>query len=118
MIYKFDKLDSTNKYALDNYKEYRHLDVVCAVNQTGGRGRLGRVWECNDSIAMTIILKDTLNFNLGLVSFVAAAALYNIINKYTNNVSIKWPNDIYALNCCGNEALKLSGILSEAVLCL
>ena len=42
MIYKFNELDSTNKYCLENYESLKHLDVVYALKQTSGRGRMGR----------------------------------------------------------------------------
>ena len=108
MIYKFDELESTNKYLLVNYDKYDHLDVIYTLKQTSGRGRLGRSWVSEDSIAMSIVLKNNLNFDLGLVSFVAAAALYNIINKYTKDVSIKWPNDILI------KDQKICGILCQS----
>ena len=108
MIYKFEELDSTNKYVLENYENLNDLDVVYTLKQTNGRGRLGRSWECNESIAMSIVLKDKLSFDLGLVSFVAASALYNVTSKYTNAVSIKWPNDIMV-----NDQ-KICGILCQS----
>ena len=75
MIYKFNELDSTNKYCLENYNVLKQMDVVYALKQTSGRGRMGRSWESNDSIAMSIVLKDNLNFDLGKISFVAAASI-------------------------------------------
>ncbi len=108
MIYKFDELDSTNKYCLENYESLKDLDVVYALKQKAGRGRLGRSWESDDSIAMSIMLKDNLNYNLGLVSFVAAASLYNVIKKYVPYLSIKWPNDLLVKN------QKICGILCQS----
>jgi BirA family biotin operon repressor/biotin-[acetyl-CoA-carboxylase] ligase len=108
MIRKFIELDSTNKYCLENYNELNHMDVVYALIQTSGRGRLGRTWVSEDSITMSIILKDDLNYDAGLVSFVAASVLHNIINKYTKDVSIKWPNDILVNN------QKICGILCQS----
>ena len=108
MIYKFNELDSTNKYCLENYNELKQMDVVYALKQTFGRGRMGRSWESNDSIAMSIVLKDNLNFDLGKISFVAAASIYNVLKKYVSNLSIKWPNDLLV-----NDQ-KICGILCQS----
>lgn len=108
MIYKFNELDSTNKYCLENYESLKHLDVVYALKQTSGRGRMGRSWESSDSIAMSITLKDNLVYDLGKVSFIAAASIYNILNKYVLNLSIKWPNDLLV------KDQKICGILCQS----
>lgn len=108
MIYKFNELDSTNKYCLENCDSLSELDVVYALHQTNGRGRLGRSWFDDDSICMSIVLKDNLNYDLGLISFVAAAAVYNVVCNYTRNVSIKWPNDILV------DHKKICGILCQS----
>ena len=53
MIYKFDELDSTNKYCLENYESLKDLDVVYALKQKAGRGRLGRSWESDGKSVMS-----------------------------------------------------------------
>jgi len=108
VIYQFKELDSTNKYCLDNHELLKDFDVVYALNQTSGRGRLGRSWQSGDSIAMSIILKRDLSYDLGLVSFIAAASVYNVVKKYTSNLSIKWPNDLLV-----NDQ-KICGILCQS----
>lgn len=118
MFHKFNELDSTNKYCLENYESLNDLDVVYALKQTAGRGRLGRIWESNDSVAMSIILKKELNYDLGLISFVAAASIYNVLIKYVSSLSIKWPNDLLINHqkVCG--ILCQSKIDSEGAKCL
>lgn len=108
MIYKFAELDSTNKYCLDNYESLEDLDVVYALHQTNGRGRLGRSWFDDDSICMSIVLKDNLNYDLGLISFVAASSVYGVLSKYVKGAMIKWPNDILI------DDKKICGILCQS----
>lgn len=108
MIYKFNELDSTNKYVLDNYESLEDLDVVYALHQTDGRGRLGRSWFDDDSICMSIVLKNNLNYDLGLISFVAASSVYGVLSKYVKGAMIKWPNDILI------DDKKICGILCQS----
>ncbi len=108
MIRVFNELESTNTYGLDEYQNFNNLDVIYALKQTKGRGRLGRSWVSEDSLAMSILLKDDLNFDISLLSFIAASSVFNIVKKHTKNVSIKWPNDILV-----NDK-KICGILCQS----
>lgn len=111
MIYKFDVLDSTNKYLKQNYNKYQHLDVITALHQTAGRGRLGRDWNDDQSALFSILIKEKQDIKtISSFSLVAAAATYNTLYKYYDNIKIKWPNDILINN------KKVAGILLESII--
>ncbi|WIF95647.1 biotin--[acetyl-CoA-carboxylase] ligase [Caminicella sporogenes] len=111
-IYYFDTIDSTNsfakKLALEGAKEGT---IILSNEQTGGRGRLGRVWispPCS-SISMSLILKPLIRpWDAAKITEITAAAVAIAIEKVTNlDVNIKWPNDIIIQN------KKVCGILTE-----
>ena len=83
--------------------------VVCAKNQTNGRGRLGRQWESeNGGIYFSVILNsDFVRDNIDIITPLCAVAIRRAIAKYTP-CKIKWPNDI--VSDCGK---KLCGILTK-----
>ena len=59
---------------------------------------------------MSILYKDqTLNEFLDKITLVVAVGIYNVLIKYLDNVSIKWPNDIYV------SGKKICGILCEGI---
>lgn len=90
-----------------------HMTVVAAARQTAGRGRHGRVWESPPgALCLTVILRpqsatmDTLPPSLCLLPAVPIA---QVIERICNSqVTIRWPNDLYADN------RKLAGLLIEA----
>ena len=46
---------------------------------------------------------------LDKITLVVAVGIYNVLIKYLDNVSIKWPNDIYV------SSKKICGILCEGI---
>lgn len=110
----FDSIDSTNNYA----KELaaggtEHGTTVLALQQTGGRGRLGRSFHAPEGtgIYMSIILKAEADFSRALpVTTAASVAVSRAISKVCGKEpEIKWVNDIYL------NSKKVCGILAEAV---
>jgi BirA family biotin operon repressor/biotin-[acetyl-CoA-carboxylase] ligase len=85
--------------------------AILAEEQTAGRGRLGRSWlSPRGSIAVSIILRPSLEHLTGL-NMVASLAVVHSIETVTGLKScIKWPNDILI------EGRKVSGILIENAL--
>ncbi len=83
--------------------------VVIAEKQTAGRGRLGRTWLSPEgSLAMSVILKPSLN-NLPQLVMVASLAVVRAISKVTGlETRIKWPNDVLI------KGKKVCGILIES----
>lgn len=80
--------------------------VVVAEQQTGGRGRRGRVWESvpGENLYLTVILRpDCLPREAPLLTLGAAAALAEALD-----VRVKWPNDLVDA-----DGRKLGGLLAE-----
>lgn len=108
-----DEVVSTNNYAnqLVLSKAAVGGTVVLAQHQKNGRGQQGNSWESTPgkNLLASVILFPTFlsaakQFYL---SKIASLALVDFLKTETNNVSIKWPNDIYI----GDK--KISGILIE-----
>ncbi len=110
----FDTLDSTNKYCkLLNPNEVEEFLVVLAATQTDGIGQAGNHWESESgkNLTFSIILKPTFllaeeQYNLTMA---VAVAVHNTVTQllHEEQVSIKWPNDIYV----GDR--KICGILTS-----
>ena len=108
-----NEIDSTNNYAnrLIMSKQAVEGTVVLAHSQKEGRGQGGNSWEseAGKNVLMSIILFPEFLAveNQFLISKIVSLALVELIENETDNVSIKWPNDIYV----GNK--KIAGILIE-----
>ena len=107
-----DEVDSTNTYLKElGAKSAEEGTVVITTNQTAGKGRLGRSWECEQekSVAISILLRPN-NVNIAdcAITPLAGLAVTNALNKLClTDCKIKWPNDVIIDN------KKLSGILTE-----
>ncbi len=106
------QVDSTNTYAKNNFTDLPDGCVVAAIEQTAGRGRLGRKWFSAPGASLTAsaVLKNvTMPFHAGVIVGLAGLEL---IREYLPEsfIFFKWPNDIYIREC------KISGILSEGIL--
>jgi BirA family biotin operon repressor/biotin-[acetyl-CoA-carboxylase] ligase len=82
--------------------------VIIADTQTAGRGRLGRAWLSPEgSLAMSLILKPSLD-NLPQLVMIASLAVVRTIKHVAGlETQIKWPNDILI------KGKKVCGILIE-----
>ncbi|MFM8606749.1 MAG: biotin--[acetyl-CoA-carboxylase] ligase [Hyphomicrobiales bacterium] len=110
-----ETIGSTNDRAMDYLREggASHHFVI-ADEQTGGRGRLGRVWVSKPgnlyaSLALIDPAPHARAFQLG---FVAALVVYDALRTVgldTAHLSLKWPNDVLF------EGKKISGILIEGL---
>ena len=87
------------------------MTVVTTDYQTHGKGRLSRVWYGNEkSIMCSILLKEHLrDFPIEILPLLVAKILHQVLSKYSNNIKIKWPNDLWI------NGLKLSGILIKTI---
>lgn len=88
------------------------LSVVVTTNQTGGRGRLGRVWVAppGKTLAISVLLRpEGLSPEaFGWFPLMAGLAMSRAIGPLVPApVSVKWPNDVLI------DGAKVSGILSE-----
>ncbi len=109
----FDSIDSTNRYALerDTSSDDDGL-VVLAEQQTAGRGRLGKAWQCpkGAGILCTVVLIDSEGvLDANLLSLIVPIAIIKGIARVTDiRCEVRWPNDILA------GTRKLAGVLVEA----
>jgi BirA family biotin operon repressor/biotin-[acetyl-CoA-carboxylase] ligase len=80
-----------------------------AVEQTAGRGRLGRAWVSppGNLYASTIVRLRTGDPNPATLAMAAAVALDETLRAYGAEPWIKWPNDLFI------GPAKLTGILLE-----
>ena len=84
--------------------------TVVAGRQTGGRGRLNRIWTSEEGgLYFTMVLRPDLPPVLSFkVGFLASLTLSQTLNElFDIGARVKWPNDILV-----NER-KISGMLSE-----
>ncbi|WP_010254819.1 biotin--[acetyl-CoA-carboxylase] ligase [Myroides injenensis] len=116
-IIKLDATASTNTYLkeLSTSCNLENFTVVIAEYQFQGRGQRGSVWEVKPGMNLTfsVLIRDFLQaadevFDLNIV---VALSVYSALKKmYNISFSIKWPNDILAVN------KKIGGILIENIL--
>jgi BirA family biotin operon repressor/biotin-[acetyl-CoA-carboxylase] ligase len=108
----FPVTDSTNARAMElAEKGASHGTVVCADEQTAGRGRLGRKWDSPPglNLYLTVILRPRIAPMIApRLTLVAAVALAQAVEDAAGlSCSLKWPNDLYI------GGRKAAGILAE-----
>lgn len=107
---EFEELPSSNSWAMEHIPELRHGDVVRALLQTAGRGRLERKWcsGVRGSLTFSMILRDPrlipMGPNLGQL---AACAVLRTLQANGIEAKLKWPNDVLVCD------RKICGILVE-----
>ncbi len=110
-IYRVYSIPSTNTALLENADHYEHGAVLVAARQTAGRGRQQRNWTSQEGgLYMSILLKNV-DISRFLLPFclLSALAVVRTVEKYIpSELSIKWPNDVYA------EDSKICGILPQS----
>lgn len=108
-----NKIDSTNNYLKQNYKNLENYSFVSADLQTNGKGRNEREWKSENgkNILFSLLLLDKQLFNhYKELSIITAYSIIEVLEKMgLKKLSIKWPNDIYV-----NDK-KLCGILLESI---
>ena len=109
----FPALDSTNLYARKLAEEGAlEGEVVVAESQTGGKGRLGRIWISppNLNVYLSVILRPKLPpLHAPQITLMSAVAMAETVQSFVPfPPEIKWPNDIMA------KGEKLAGILTES----
>jgi BirA family transcriptional regulator, biotin operon repressor / biotin---[acetyl-CoA-carboxylase] ligase len=107
------EVESTNNYAnhLVLSKAAEHGTVVLAQYQKKGKGQQGNSWESETGknlLASFILFPLFLTAaNQFYLSKIISLALVDYLKTETDNVLVKWPNDIYIQN------RKIAGILIE-----
>ena len=85
--------------------------IVIAEQQTGGKGRLGRVWHSpkGSGIWMSLIIRPEIPLpKAPQMTLLTAVAMAKTIQQHVGlNVQIKWPNDVFV------SGKKVCGILTE-----
>lgn len=113
-IIKLSAIGSTNDYlkSLSSAQYTENFTIVCADNQTEGKGQMGAQWnvEPAKNLTFSILVKDLLLeineiFNLNAATAVSIAEALSAL--HISDICIKWPNDILA----GNK--KIGGVLIE-----
>ena len=111
----FSELDSTNNYLkkLGSQGE-KENQLVIALSQTGGRGRMGRSFYSPNGtgIYFSLLLHPKISAEKSLFfTVMAAVSVAETVMKYNkNDVKIKWVNDIYI------DGKKVCGILTEGAI--
>ena len=135
-IIRLEEIDSTNKYAIENFDSLSDRMLITADSQTAGRGRRQKNWfsPSGTNLYASFLIKEP-KFNVSISSWVGGLAALNTVKDIfsTSNggrcaviagqktvlteqnppqrgeLWIKWPNDIY----CRDR--KLAGVLCETV---
>ncbi len=113
-VRRFDVVDSTNRYLLDEARNGAPDGVVAvADHQSAGRGRLGRRWEAppGASLLVSVLLRpDVPPAERYLVTAaVALAGAEAVAGEAGVVLGVKWPNDLVA-----PDGRKVAGVLAEA----
>ena len=114
-ILRFDELKSTNVYLYDKISEKHDISdtVVVAAHQTEGRGMDKNRWESEAGKNLLFSIALNVNFleasNQFKISQAVSVAIVDTLLQFIDNqnLSIKWPNDIYF----GDK--KLAGMLIQ-----
>ncbi len=108
----FDNLGSTNDEAMARGRDGDPGPLwIRAVQQTGGKGRLGRQWvsPVGNLYASLLLVDAATQDRAPELGFVAGVALASTLSRFLGpEARIKWPNDIVV------GGAKLAGILLEA----
>ncbi|MBN2519277.1 MAG: biotin--[acetyl-CoA-carboxylase] ligase [Bacteroidales bacterium] len=108
-----ESIDSTNNYAnkLVKEKEIQEGTIIWANHQISGRGHGSNYWESEPGKNLTFSIiyhPDFLHIDDHFyISRFISLGLTDFLEKEIENVSIKWPNDIFV------ENKKIAGILIE-----
>lgn len=110
-IIHLDTVGSTSSYLASLGDEATHGTAVMAREQTAGRGQRGNSWEAEPgmNVTLSLMLRPS-GLHPGrqfVISQAVSLAIVEMLDRYVDDVSIKWPNDIYA----GDR--KICGILIE-----
>ena len=111
-IIYLEETDSTNRYLKDiSLDASDDITVVWTTYQTAGKGQGGHKWESERGKNLLFsVLLHPVNVPVRkqfILSMAIALSIKNALTKYTSDLSVKWPNDIYWQN------KKICGILIE-----
>lgn len=115
----FDELKSTNYFLSEKLKVDNSIAeglVICADYQTQGRGQATNSWESErgKNLLFSLLLRPINIFasEQFLISQIVALSIKDVLETFLGQqISIKWPNDIYF------QEKKIAGILIKNTLC-
>ena len=113
MIIQHNEIDSTNNYLKQLVRQQPLAEgtIVTTEFQTQGRGQQINSWYStkgkNLLFSMLLYPKKMLANEVFFLSCITSLAIKKTLSPFVDNISIKWPNDIY-----WNEK-KIAGILIE-----
>lgn len=124
-----DEVKSTNSWLLEALpsadRPLPEGTVVYTLRQTAGRGQVGNSWESepDKNISFSLLLRPTfvaVPQQFVISELCCVGILRGLEELGVNNLSVKWPNDIYVGDekLCGIliENRLMGGVLSECVL--
>lgn len=113
LLYR-ENLPSTNSHCtlLLKQRKVQEGTIIYTNYQTSGRGQMGNTWESESGknllfsiILYPLMLKPEKQF---ILSKTISLGICDFLERYLQNVFIKWPNDLYV----GSD--KIAGILLES----
>jgi BirA family transcriptional regulator, biotin operon repressor / biotin---[acetyl-CoA-carboxylase] ligase len=115
-----DSAGSTNDVLAELNRESAEpaLSTVVTLDQTSGRGRLGRVWTApkDKTLAASVLVRPgpiagRNAFPFGWIPLLAGAAMCASVDALVGGgrTGLKWPNDVQV------DGLKVCGVLAELV---
>lgn len=116
MIISLNETDSTNRYLQQLCQEQgkeqiAEFTTVCADYQTAGKGQRGNSWESSKGANLLFSFVCYPTFlpirRQFVLSQLISLSIKETLDEYCNDISIKWPNDIYW------QEKKICGILIE-----
>jgi BirA family biotin operon repressor/biotin-[acetyl-CoA-carboxylase] ligase len=112
-VIRLEETVSTNIYLRELVRE-RSLEegsMVISDFQVNGRGQMGNSWFSSKGenllFSLLIYPKDVPANEQFIISRIASLAVKNTLDRFTDDIRIKWPNDIYWKDA------KICGILIE-----
>jgi BirA family transcriptional regulator, biotin operon repressor / biotin---[acetyl-CoA-carboxylase] ligase len=89
--------------------------LLVAIDQTQGRGRLGRNWQSSAGASLTFSLGMALErADWSGLSLAVGVALAEALDPSGTHIGLKWPNDLW-LRHAESPGRKLGGVLIEAI---
>lgn len=113
LVIHLGETDSTNNYLKKLLQEQavEEYTIVSTDFQTAGKGQRGNGWESEPEknllfsmLLYPVRVKANEQF---IISQIVSSGVAKALGKYTSDISIKWPNDIYW------QQKKICGILIE-----
>ena len=123
-------LDSTNSELTDRLRNAARVagdrrggrvddlspQMLVAIHQTAGRGRLGRRWHSAQGSSLTFSLALPLRrADWSGLSLAVGLAVADALDPAGGHIGLKWPNDLLLGGGDGVPGRKLGGILIESV---